>query len=409
MKLVVQLQLVPDAESARKLRESVERFNEAANWLAGIAFDQQISNKISLQKIAYQEVRERFGLSSQMACLCIHRVCEAYRRDKSKRPKFRTHSAMSYDIRTMSFKGIDRVSLLTLEGRVLVPFLLGSYQAERLPQRKGQCDLVLRKDGKWFLIVTIDVPEGTPIPVTDFIGVDMGIARVATASDNAEGHCGQPVERIRRKHNDQTKRLQRKGTRGAKKKLVRVSGKEAKFRKHQNHCISKTIVESAKRTGRGIAIENLEGIWDGSRLGAETLRTSCRAGRSTSSRPFSRTRQRSREFPSCRSTLATPRRRAASVGIANGATGRAKPNSSASTAGSPRTPIGTLPGISGHWQFLVTLPELDSVDPGFGPRGAEPESHRTSVRVEAYSRALDSILWQEGGNVMGEIPSARSD
>ena len=42
MKLVVQLQLVPDAESARKLRESVERFNEAANWLAGIAFDQQI-------------------------------------------------------------------------------------------------------------------------------------------------------------------------------------------------------------------------------------------------------------------------------------------------------------------------------------------------------------------------------
>ncbi len=260
MKLVVQIQLIPDTESARKLRESVERFNEAANWLAGVAFDQQISNKIGLQKIAYREVRERFGLSSQMACLCIHRVCEAYRRDKSKRPKFRSHSAMSHDIRTMSFKGIDRVSLLTLEGRVIVPFLLGSYQAERLPQRKGQCDLVLRKDGKWFLIVTIDVPEGSPVPVTDFLGVDMGIARIATTSDNAEGHCGQPVERIRRKHNIQRKRLQRKRTRGAKKKLVRVSGKEARFRRHENHCISKTIVESARRTGRGIAIENLEGI-----------------------------------------------------------------------------------------------------------------------------------------------------
>ena len=136
MKLVVQIQLIPDTESAHKLRESVERFNEAANWLAGVAFDQQISNKIGLQKIAYREVRERFGLSSQMACLCIHRVCEAYRRDKSKRPKFRSHSAMSHDIRTMSFKGIDRVSLLTLEGRVIVPFLLGSYQAERLPHAR---------------------------------------------------------------------------------------------------------------------------------------------------------------------------------------------------------------------------------------------------------------------------------
>ena len=78
MKLVVQIQLFPDTESAHKLRESVERFNEAANWLAGVAFDQQISNKIGLQKIAYREVRERFGPSSQMACLCIHRVCEAY-------------------------------------------------------------------------------------------------------------------------------------------------------------------------------------------------------------------------------------------------------------------------------------------------------------------------------------------
>ena len=66
---MVQIQLIPDTESARKLRESVERFNEAANWLAGVAFDQQISNKIGLQKIAYREVRERFGLSSQMACL----------------------------------------------------------------------------------------------------------------------------------------------------------------------------------------------------------------------------------------------------------------------------------------------------------------------------------------------------
>ena len=86
MKLVVKIQLVPDAESARKLRESIERFNKAANWLAGIALNKQISNKINLQQIAYQEVRERFGFSSQMACLCIHRVCEAYGQDKTLGP-----------------------------------------------------------------------------------------------------------------------------------------------------------------------------------------------------------------------------------------------------------------------------------------------------------------------------------
>ena len=37
-------------------------------------------------------------------------------------------------------------------------FILGSYQAERMEMPKGQCKLVLRKDGKWFLIVIVEVP-----------------------------------------------------------------------------------------------------------------------------------------------------------------------------------------------------------------------------------------------------------
>jgi IS605 OrfB family transposase len=237
----------------------MERFNEAANWAAGIAFERQLSNKISLQQIVYRDLRERFGLSAQMACLCVHRVCEAYKRDKTFRPRFGRHSAMSHDIRTMSFKGIDRVSLLTLEGRVVVPFLMGAYQADRLPHRKGQCDLVLRHDGKWFLLVTVDLPEETPVPATDFIGVDMGIANIAVDSDGNE-HSGTDIDKVRRKHNLQRKRLQRKGTKGAKKKAKRLARKEANFRRHQNHCISKTIVENAKGTERGIAVEDLAGI-----------------------------------------------------------------------------------------------------------------------------------------------------
>jgi putative transposase len=80
MKLVVQIQLIPETVMAQAMRATVERFNQAANWLAGIAFDLQLSNRIELQKIAYHDVRQRFGLSAQMTCLCIRRVCEAYKR-----------------------------------------------------------------------------------------------------------------------------------------------------------------------------------------------------------------------------------------------------------------------------------------------------------------------------------------
>jgi IS605 OrfB family transposase len=199
-----------------------------------------------------------------MTQLAIKAARDAYCRDTSIGPEFRPLAAMPFDQRTMSFKGIDRVSLLTLEGRTVVPFVLGSYQAGPMGLPKGQSDLVLREDGKWFLIVTVDVPEESPVPVTDFIGVDLGIANIATDSDG-EKHSGKPVDDVRRKHNLQRKRLQRKGTKGAKKKLKRVARKESRFRKHENHVISKQIVETAKRTERGIALEDLSGIRDRTR------------------------------------------------------------------------------------------------------------------------------------------------
>ena len=261
MKLVVQVQLIPDADIASKLRSTVERFNAACNWLAGEAFTRQVSNRIELQRLLYRDVRDRFGLSAQMTCLCIRRVCEAYKRDRSIRPEFRPLAAMPFDQRTMRFKGLDRVSLLTLDGRVVVPFTVGSYGKERLAMPKGQADLILRKDGKWFLIITVDVPEETPIPTTDFIGVDLGIANIATDSDGTQ-HSGEAVEKVRRKHHLQRKRLQRRNTKGGKKKIRRIRDKEARFRKHENHVISKAIVQTAKGTGRGIAVEDLSGIRD---------------------------------------------------------------------------------------------------------------------------------------------------
>ena len=172
MNLTVQTQLLPDVEQGKSLLSIVERFNEACDWLSGECFSRCESNQFNVRKFAYREVRERFVLSSQHTQLAIKSVCDLYKRDKTKRPQFRKYDAIVYDQRTMSFKGIDRVSLLTLDGRVIIPFVLGTYQREQFTHAKGQSDLVLRDDGNWFLIVTVDVPDATPVPSSDFIGVD---------------------------------------------------------------------------------------------------------------------------------------------------------------------------------------------------------------------------------------------
>jgi IS605 OrfB family transposase len=274
MKLTLQTQLFPSREQADALEATMRAFNAAADWLAGEAFAAKTANKIALQKAHYAALRERFSLSAQMAVRCIAQVCEAYKRDKTKRPRFRPLASMPFDQRMMSFKGIDRVSLLTLDGRIIVPLVMGQYQAERFSPAIGQCDLVRRRDGKWFLLVTVDLPDGTKTPTTDFVGVDLGVANIATTSDGAM-HSGDSIEACRQRYANARKALQRaaagrkrkgKRPRAIRRRLRSIGGREARFRKDVNHCISKTLVATAKGTGRGIALEDLKGIRDRIRL-----------------------------------------------------------------------------------------------------------------------------------------------
>ncbi len=274
MKLTLQTQLLPEREQAVALEATMRAFNAAADWLAGEAFARKTANKFLLQKLHYQELRSRFGLSAQMAVRCIAQTCEAYKRDKTKRPRFRPHASIPYDQRLMGFKGVDRVSLLTLSGRIIIPFIMGTYQHERFTAARGQCDVVHRKDGKWFLLVTVDLPNATKTPATDFIGVDLGVVNLATDSDGGT-HSGAGVESCRVRHHARRGRLQkaaagrkRRGRRpqAIRRKLREMSGREARFRKDINHKIAKSLVAKAKDTGRGIALEELKGIRERTRF-----------------------------------------------------------------------------------------------------------------------------------------------
>ena len=117
MNLTLMVKLQPTLEQAAALLETMERFNAACNAVAEVAFREQTANKIRLQKLVYYDIRERFGLPAQMAVRVISKVAEAYKRDRAKKPSFRLRGAIVYDQRVLSWKGLDRVSILTLRGR----------------------------------------------------------------------------------------------------------------------------------------------------------------------------------------------------------------------------------------------------------------------------------------------------
>jgi putative transposase len=258
MKQTMLLKLAPSPEQSNALLETVYAFNDACNAIAEVAFAEQLANKFELQKLVYAHIRKQYGLSSQLTIRAISKVVDSYKRDKSIKPTFRREGAVTYDERVMAFKGLTEVSLLTLQGRVLVPFRIGGYQQSRLESIKGQADLLYRK-GTWYLAVTLDVPTPTPDEPTETLGVDLGIVNIATDS-TGETFSGTQVEKTRQRMHALRRRLQKRGTKSAKRHLKKLSGKEARFRKNTNHVISKRLVHKAKQKKQAIALEELRHI-----------------------------------------------------------------------------------------------------------------------------------------------------
>lgn len=161
MKQTLLVKLAPTPDQHAALLRTLETFNAACNVIAAGAFQERCANTMELQKLVYYDIREQFGVSSQMTIRAISKVSEAYKRDKKIHPTFRPHGAMVYDERILSFPRIDRASLLTLDGRVEVPFRCGSYAEGMLQRTRGQADLLYRND-TFFLAITVDAPEPTP-------------------------------------------------------------------------------------------------------------------------------------------------------------------------------------------------------------------------------------------------------
>ena len=258
MKQTMLLKLAPTEEQHQALTQTMHAFNAACNYIAEQAFEAKVANKFELQKMTYGMLRAAYHLPAQLAIRAISKTSEAYKRDKSIQRTFRPLGAIVYDERVMSFKGITHVSLLTLSGRVFVPFRMGGYQEARLESIKGQADLIYRK-GTFYLAVTLDVPEPTPDETQGTLGVDLGIVNLATDSEG-ESFSGAQVEKARAHYASLRGRLQKRSTKSAKRHLKRLSGREARFRKDVNHTISKCIVQKARAKRLGIAIEDLRHI-----------------------------------------------------------------------------------------------------------------------------------------------------
>lgn len=254
------VKMSPNQEQHNALLLTMEGFNEACNYASNVAFSSQTFGQFYLHHLVYKTLRSEYKLSAQMAVRAIAKVSESYKAERKSQHSFKPHSAMVYDQRILSWKGLDKVSILTLEGRQIIPIRIGAYQETRLDRKVRQSDLVLR-DGIFYLAVVVDAPEPIPDEPDGFLGVDLGIVNIAADSDG-EVYSGGQVNGLRKRYAKLRSKLQTNGSKQARRLLKRRSGKEARFATNINHTISKSVVAKAKGSGRGIALEDLTHIRD---------------------------------------------------------------------------------------------------------------------------------------------------
>src|SRR5712691_2324082 len=199
-----------------KLRATQLAYRDSLNFVSRYAYAHgKLSNKVKLQDATYNEIRTRFHLPSQMACSVPRQVGATYKglwtkvkknaqarsagltkkryKGLDNPPKY-VSPTLTYQLgHDYSFKTEQRVSLLTLEGRLILPYT-GYNQHVALIEHEaslGAAQLWYDKQGRQFyLLVSLQVETPDPLPErqTNVVGVDVGIRYLAVTS-TPQGDC----------------------------------------------------------------------------------------------------------------------------------------------------------------------------------------------------------------------------
>ena len=102
---------------------------------------------------------------------------------------------------------------------------------------------------QFYLLVSLEmeIADSRVRHISHVVGVDVGQRYLAVATDTQDRTAFYGGEQVRARADHYTrlrKRLQRKGTRSATRRLIVVSGRERRFKQDRNHLISRRIVDA---------------------------------------------------------------------------------------------------------------------------------------------------------------------
>ena len=273
--ITAKLKLHTDHAQFAALRQTQLAYRDALNHVSTYAFEHgKMSNQRALQRETYDEIRMLYSLPAQMACNVPRQVGATYKtlwtrlrqnaahrkagrtkkryKGLDKAPKY-VSPTLTYNYhRDYSLKPDKQVSILTLDGRVILSYMGKDSHVALIQQGAhiGAAKLWYDKPRKQFyLLVSLELEVETPTPEShkQVVGVDVGhryLAVMATPNNDRAFYPGKQVRAKADHYARLRKRLQKKGTRSATRRLLVISGRERRLKQDCNHIISRRIVDA---------------------------------------------------------------------------------------------------------------------------------------------------------------------
>jgi IS605 OrfB family transposase len=275
--------LRPTKRKAEWLAQTAEAFSQAVQSGLDAAQAEQTSSRAKLHKLVYNEARQRFDLPADYARLVVNTtvsMARAYygmRRSQHFRSVSfpRVNGCQGIGLGVNAYKVVqsnDRWVLRLSTGKrgryIWLPLCVPKSFRDRIDQVYGDARLFKRGDD-WYVMLPIRVIPAPTIrdgeqpalsAANVFIGVDLGIVRLATvATPTGIVYFDGKAARSRREHfADLRRRYQRAGRID---RVKRMKGKEARWMRDLNHQISKRIIELALEYDHPVIVfERLDGI-----------------------------------------------------------------------------------------------------------------------------------------------------
>lgn len=268
--ITAKLQILINPSDKHLICDTMKAYSDACNYVSNYIYKTHNLSRYSVQTATYYQIREVYGLRSQMAVSCVRTVIAKYKtilenqnewmKPLFKKPQLDLVWNRDYSLNPKN----DIFSVNTLNGRIKVSFYKNGFEQYFSNNCKFGTAKLVNKHGKFYLHipVTYEISELKQSEVSNIVGIDRGLRFLATTYDSngkSVFYNGNAVKQKRAHYKALRKQLQQVGTPSSRRRLKAIGQRENRWMQDVNHCISKALVES-NPDGSLFVMEDLSGV-----------------------------------------------------------------------------------------------------------------------------------------------------